>query len=115
VSNGLITGAQGLPGIFHVREFPVDGGPSVMVPTSPILTASSAFMPGKILRGANPDYLPVLRPTNSNSSSTPRPQSRSVFRCPNPCSLQLMTGMMSAVDAVDGSSTGTRVKEWAPF
>jgi len=52
-----------LPGIFHIREFPVDGGlMSYGASLSDTYRQVGAYA-GKILRGAKPDDLPVLRPT----------------------------------------------------
>jgi putative ABC transport system substrate-binding protein len=52
-----------LPGIFHIREFPADGGlMSYGASLSDTYRQLGAYA-GKILRGAKPDDLPVLRPT----------------------------------------------------
>jgi putative tryptophan/tyrosine transport system substrate-binding protein len=52
-----------LPGIFHIREFPADGGlMSYGASLSDSYRQIGAYV-GKILRGAKPDDLPVLRPT----------------------------------------------------
>jgi putative ABC transport system substrate-binding protein len=52
-----------LPGIFHIREFPADGGlMSYGASLSDTYRQVGAYA-GKILRGAKPDDLPVLRPT----------------------------------------------------
>jgi putative ABC transport system substrate-binding protein len=52
-----------LPGIFHIREFPADGGlMSYGASLSDTYRQVGVYV-GKILRGAKPDDLPVLRPT----------------------------------------------------
>jgi putative ABC transport system substrate-binding protein len=52
-----------LPGIFHIREFSVDGGlMSYGASLSESYRQIGAYV-GKILRGAKSDDLPVLRPT----------------------------------------------------
>jgi putative tryptophan/tyrosine transport system substrate-binding protein len=52
-----------VPGIFHVREFPADGGlMSYGASLSDTYRQVGAYA-GKILHGAKPDDLPVLRPT----------------------------------------------------
>jgi putative ABC transport system substrate-binding protein len=55
--------SQRLPGIFHIREFPADGGlMSYGASLSDTYRQVGAYA-GKILRGAKPNDLPVLRPT----------------------------------------------------
>jgi putative tryptophan/tyrosine transport system substrate-binding protein len=52
-----------LPGIFHIREYPADGGlMSYGSSLSDTYRQLGAYA-GKILHGAKPDDLPVLRPT----------------------------------------------------
>jgi putative ABC transport system substrate-binding protein len=52
-----------LPGMFHIREFPADGGlMSYGASLSDTYRQVGVYI-GKILRGAKPDDLPVLRPT----------------------------------------------------
>ena len=52
-----------LPGIYHIREYPADGGlMSYGASLSDTYRQLGAYA-GKILRGAKPDDLPVLRPT----------------------------------------------------
>jgi putative ABC transport system substrate-binding protein len=52
-----------LPGIFHIREYPADGGlMSYGAGLSDTYRQLGAYA-GKVLRGANPNDLPVLRPT----------------------------------------------------
>jgi putative tryptophan/tyrosine transport system substrate-binding protein len=52
-----------LPGIFHIREYPADGGlMSYGASLSDTYRQLGAYA-GKMLRGAKPDDLPVLRPT----------------------------------------------------
>jgi putative ABC transport system substrate-binding protein len=52
-----------LPGIFHIREYPADGGlMSYGASLSDTYRQLGAYA-GKVLRGTKPDDLPVLRPT----------------------------------------------------
>jgi putative ABC transport system substrate-binding protein len=58
-----LSSSHRLPGIFHIREFPADGGlMSYGASLSETYRQVGAYA-GKILRGAKPDDLPVLRPT----------------------------------------------------
>ena len=52
-----------LPGIFHIREFPVDGGLMSYGASLSDTYRQVGVYAGKILRGAKPNDLPVLRPT----------------------------------------------------
>jgi putative ABC transport system substrate-binding protein len=52
-----------LPGIFHIREFPADGGLMSYGASLSETYRQVGVYAGKILRGAKPDDLPVLRPT----------------------------------------------------
>jgi ABC-type uncharacterized transport system substrate-binding protein len=52
-----------LPGIFHIREFPADGGLMSYGASLSDTYRQVGVYTGKILRGAKPDDLPVLRPT----------------------------------------------------
>lgn len=52
-----------LPGIFHIREFPVDGGLMSYGGSLADSYRQIGVYLGKILRGAKSDDLPVLRPT----------------------------------------------------
>jgi putative ABC transport system substrate-binding protein len=52
-----------LPGIFHIREFPADGGLMSYGASLADTYRQVGVYVGKILRGAKPDDLPVLRPT----------------------------------------------------
>ena len=52
-----------LPGIFHIREFPADGGLMSYGASLSDSYRQVGVYAGKILRGAKPDDLPVLRPT----------------------------------------------------
>lgn len=52
-----------LPGIFHIREFPADGGLMSYGASLADTYRQFGVYAGKILRGAKPDDLPVLRPT----------------------------------------------------
>ncbi len=52
-----------LPGIFHIREFPADGGLMSYGASLSDTYRQLGVYTGKILRGAKADDLPVLRPT----------------------------------------------------
>lgn len=52
-----------LPGIFHIREFPADGGLMSYGASLADAYRQVGVYAGKILRGAKPVDLPVLRPT----------------------------------------------------
>ncbi|MCK1713264.1 MULTISPECIES: ABC transporter substrate-binding protein [unclassified Bradyrhizobium] len=52
-----------LPGIFHIREFPADGGLMSYGASLADSYRQIGVYVGKILRGAKSDDLPVLRPT----------------------------------------------------
>ena len=52
-----------MPGIFHIREFPADGGLMSYGASLADTYRQVGVYAGKILRGAKPDDLPVLRPT----------------------------------------------------
>jgi putative ABC transport system substrate-binding protein len=52
-----------LPGIFHIREFPADGGLMSYGASLSDTYRQLGVYTGKIQRGAKPDDLPVLRPT----------------------------------------------------
>jgi putative ABC transport system substrate-binding protein len=52
-----------LPGIFHIREFPMDGGLMSYGASLSDTYRQLGVYAGKILRGAKTDDLPVLRPT----------------------------------------------------
>jgi putative ABC transport system substrate-binding protein len=52
-----------LPGIFHIREFPADGGLMSYGASLSDTYRQIGGYAGKILRGAKTDDLPVLRPT----------------------------------------------------
>jgi len=52
-----------LPGIFHIREFPAEGGLMSYGASLSDTYRQVGVYAGKILRGAKPDDLPVLRPT----------------------------------------------------
>ena len=52
-----------LPGIFHIREFPVDGGLMSYGASLADTYRQLGVYAGKILRDAKPNDLPVLRPT----------------------------------------------------
>ena len=52
-----------LPGMFHIREFPADGGLMSYGASLADTYRQAGVYAGKILRGAKSDDLPVLRPT----------------------------------------------------
>ena len=52
-----------MPGIFHIREYPADGGLMSYGASLSDTYRQLGVYTGKILRGAKPDDLPVLRPT----------------------------------------------------
>ena len=52
-----------LPGIFHIREFPADGGLMSYGASLSDTYRQLGVYAGKVLRGAKPNDLPVLRPT----------------------------------------------------
>jgi putative ABC transport system substrate-binding protein len=52
-----------LPGIFHIREFPADGGLMSYGASLSDTYRQVGVYAGKILRGAKPGDLPVLQPT----------------------------------------------------
>jgi putative ABC transport system substrate-binding protein len=52
-----------LPGIFHIREFPADGGLMSYGASLSDTYRQLGVYAGKVLRGAKTDDLPVLRPT----------------------------------------------------
>ena len=58
-----LSSRHGLPGIFHIREFPADGGLMSYGASLSETYRQVGGYGGKILRGAQPDDLPVLRPT----------------------------------------------------
>src|SRR4051812_611547 len=58
-----LSSRYGLPGIFHIREFPADGGLMSYGASLADTYRQVGAYAGKILRGAKPDDLPVLRPT----------------------------------------------------
>ena len=58
-----LSASNRLPGIFHIREYPADGGlMSYGASLSDTYRQLGVYV-GKVLRGAKPDDLPVLRPT----------------------------------------------------
>ena len=52
-----------IPGIFHIREYAVDGGLMSYGASLSDTYRQLGVYTGKVLRGAKPDDLPVLRPT----------------------------------------------------
>lgn len=59
----VLSSRDRLPGIFHIREFPADGGLMSYGASLSDTYRQVGVYTGKILRGANPNDLPVLRPT----------------------------------------------------
>jgi putative ABC transport system substrate-binding protein len=58
-----LSSGDGLPGIFHIREYPADGGLMSYGASLSDTYRRLGVYAGKVLRGAKPDDLPVLRPT----------------------------------------------------
>jgi putative ABC transport system substrate-binding protein len=58
-----LSARERLPGIFHIREFPADGGLMSYGASLSDTYRQVGVYAGKILQGAGPDDLPVLRPT----------------------------------------------------
>jgi putative ABC transport system substrate-binding protein len=58
-----LSASSRLPGIFHIREFPLAGGLMSYGASLSDTYRQLGVYAGKILRGAKPDDLPVLRPT----------------------------------------------------
>jgi putative ABC transport system substrate-binding protein len=52
-----------VPAIFHIREYPADGGLMSYGASLSDTYRQLGVYTGKVLRGAKPDDLPVLRPT----------------------------------------------------
>ncbi|MBR0799652.1 ABC transporter substrate-binding protein [Bradyrhizobium jicamae] len=59
----MLSSRHQLPGIFHIREFPADGGLMSYGASLADTYHQVGVYAGKILRGAKSDDLPVLRPT----------------------------------------------------
>jgi putative ABC transport system substrate-binding protein len=58
-----LSASNRLPGIFHIREYPADGGLMSYGASLSDTYRQLGVYAGKVLRGAKPDDLPVLRPT----------------------------------------------------
>jgi putative ABC transport system substrate-binding protein len=58
-----ISSSNRLPGIFHIREYPADGGLLSYGASLSDTYRQLGVYAGKILHGAKSDDLPVLRPT----------------------------------------------------
>jgi putative tryptophan/tyrosine transport system substrate-binding protein len=58
-----LSSSNGLPGIFHIREYPADGGLMSYGASLSDTYRRLGVYAGKVLRGAKPDDLPVLQPT----------------------------------------------------
>jgi putative tryptophan/tyrosine transport system substrate-binding protein len=58
-----LSSSNRLPGIFHIREYPADGGLMSYGASLSDTYRRLGVYAGKVLRGAKPDDLPVLRPT----------------------------------------------------
>jgi putative ABC transport system substrate-binding protein len=52
-----------LPSVFHIREYPADGGLMSYGASLSDTYRQLGVYAGKVLHGANPDDLPILRPT----------------------------------------------------
>jgi putative ABC transport system substrate-binding protein len=58
-----LSASNRLPGIFHIREYPADGGLMSYGASLSDTYRQLGIYAGKVLRGTKPDDLPVLRPT----------------------------------------------------
>lgn len=58
-----LSASNRLPGIFHIREYPADGGLMSYGASLSDSYRQLGVYAGKVLRGTKPDDLPVLRPT----------------------------------------------------
>jgi putative tryptophan/tyrosine transport system substrate-binding protein len=58
-----LSASNRLPGIFHIREYPADGGLMSYGASLSDTYRQLGVYAGKVLRGTKPDDLPVLRPT----------------------------------------------------
>jgi putative ABC transport system substrate-binding protein len=58
-----LSASNRLPGIFHIREYPADGGLMSYGASLSDTYRQLGVYAGKVLRGAKPNDLPVLRPT----------------------------------------------------
>ena len=58
-----LSSSNRLPGIFHIREYPADGGLMSYGASLSDTYRRLGVYAGKVLRGTKPDDLPVLRPT----------------------------------------------------
>jgi putative ABC transport system substrate-binding protein len=58
-----LSASSRLPGIFHIREFPADGGLMSYGASLSDTYRQLGVYAGKVLRGTKPNDLPVLRPT----------------------------------------------------
>lgn len=58
-----LSSSNRLPGIFHIREYPADGGLMSYGASLSDTYRRLGVYAGKVLRGSKPDDLPVLRPT----------------------------------------------------
>ena len=75
-----------LPGIFHIREFPADGGLMSYGASLADTYRQVGVYAGKILRGAKSDDLPVLRPTKFELVINIQTEKHSALRYYNPFS-----------------------------
>ena len=72
-----LSASNRLPGIFHIREYPADGGLMSYGASLSDTYRQLGVYAGKVLRGTKPDDLPVLRPTkfelviNTRTAKTP--------------------------------------------
>ncbi len=58
-----LSASNRLPGIFHIREYPAEGGLMSYGASLSDTYRQLGVYAGKVLRGTKPDDLPVLRPT----------------------------------------------------
>jgi len=58
-----LSASNRLPGIFHIREYPADGGLMSYGASLSDTYRQLGVYAGKVLRGTKPNDLPVLRPT----------------------------------------------------
>jgi ABC-type uncharacterized transport system substrate-binding protein len=59
----VLSSTHRMPGIFHIREFPAEGGLMSYGASLADTYRQLGVYAGKVLRGAKPNDLPVLRPT----------------------------------------------------